>query len=432
MNQFAPILTEWSAGAASALLAAIWEGALLAGLVWLGMRFLPRLSAAARSVIWLNVFFLMALLHLVPLFSGAAEPQQAVASHEVRLDPRWSLLIGALWLALSLFRAWQLAAGALHLCRLARRAQPITPSPDLETLLQRNGNKVTLCTSDDVARPSVLGFFRPRILIPPDLAERLTPAELSQVIVHEMEHLRRGDDWTNLIQKLALVLFPLNPALAWVERRLCAERELACDDRVLHAGSGRKAYAMCLAHLAEYSLVRRGFGLVLGAWEKRPELVQRVHRILRGPVHSMGRGPALAATGLLVLGRPGLRSRPGPHAGDGQFCPAPTHPRANGRLSQHGPGNPGAGWQSGDVESRNALRKRNARPESGLAVQAATRSPDSSAPLHPPGQSAGGSGSHAGRFKNASPARTGHHDGDDGVDRDARTSPGCDGARNHA
>ena len=71
MNQFAPILTEWSAGAASALLAAIWEGALLAGLVWLGMRFLPRLSAAARSVIWLNVFFLMALLHLVPLFSGA-------------------------------------------------------------------------------------------------------------------------------------------------------------------------------------------------------------------------------------------------------------------------------------------------------------------------------------------------------------------------
>ena len=117
-----------------------------------------------------------------------------------------------------------------------------------------------------------------------------------------MEHLRRGDDWSNLLQKLALVLFPLNPALAWVERRLCAERELACDDRVLHAGSGRKAYAMCLAHLAEYSLVRRGFGLVLGAWEKRPELVRRVQRILRGPVQSMGRGPALAATGLLVSG----------------------------------------------------------------------------------------------------------------------------------
>jgi hypothetical protein len=117
-----------------------------------------------------------------------------------------------------------------------------------------------------------------------------------------MEHLHRGDDWTNLLQKFALVLFPLNPALAWVERRLCAERELACDDRVLHAGSGRKAYALCLTHLAEFALVRRGFSLVLGAWERRPELVRRVHRILSEPARSMGRRPALAAMAGLTTG----------------------------------------------------------------------------------------------------------------------------------
>ena len=98
------------------------------------------------------------------------------------------------------------------------------------------------------------------------------------------------------------VLFPLNPALVWVERRLCAERELACDDRVLHSGSGRKAYALCLTRLAEYSLVRRGFGLVLGAWEDRPELVRRVQRILYQPARTMKRWPALAATGGLVAG----------------------------------------------------------------------------------------------------------------------------------
>lgn len=303
MNEWAPILTEWSAGAASALLAAIWEGTLLAGLVWLMLRFLPRLSAAARSVIWLNVFLLMASLHLVPLFTGAAAPgAAAMAPHEVRLDLRWSLLVATLWLAMSLVRAGQLAAGALHLRRLGRRARPIPPVAELAALLEHHGRQVALCTSDDVARPSVLGFFHPRILVPSGLVERLTPAELRQVILHEMQHLRRGDDWTNLIQKLALVFFPLNPALAWVERRLCAERELACDDRVLHAGSGRKAYALCLAHLAEYSMVRRGFGLVLGAWERRPELVRRVQRILRDPMRSMARGPALAATCGLVAG----------------------------------------------------------------------------------------------------------------------------------
>lgn len=302
MNEFAPMLTGWSAGAAGALLAAVWEGALLAGLVWLVLRLLPGLNAAARSLVWLNVFILMTLLHVVPLFTGAPSGAQTFDAHTLRLDPRWSLAVVAVWLALSLLRAGQLVIGALHLRRLTRRAEPLPVSPDISSLLNNHGRRVELCTCADVVRPSVLGFFHPRILLPPALIERMTPSELKQVVVHEMEHLRRGDDWTNLIQKLALLLFPLNPALAWVERRLCAERELACDDRVLYAGSGRKAYALCLTRLAEFSLVRRGFGLVLGAWEHRPELVRRVERILYEPARTMSRWPALAATGGLVAG----------------------------------------------------------------------------------------------------------------------------------
>jgi beta-lactamase regulating signal transducer with metallopeptidase domain len=302
MNELAPILTGWSAGAASALLAAVWEGALLAALVWLVLRMLPGLSSAARSLVWLNVFILMALLHLVPLFTGAPAASQAFSPHALRFDPRWSLALGVLWLGLSLIRAVQLIAGALHLRHLSRRAEPLTVCPEIAQLLENHARRVELAACAEVARPSVLGFFRPRILLPPGLAARLSPAELKQVVLHEMEHLRRGDDWTNLLQKLALLLFPLNPALAWVERRLCAERELACDDRVLHLGSGRKAYALCLTHLAEYSLVRRGFGLVLGAWERRPELVRRVQRILYEPARTMKRWPALAATGGLVAG----------------------------------------------------------------------------------------------------------------------------------
>jgi len=118
-------------------------------------------------------------------------------------------------------------------------------------------------------------------------------------VIHEMEHLRRADDWTNLLQKIALVLFPLNPALLWVERRLCTERELACDDSVLRSSCGRKAYAICLTHLAEYSMLRRSLSLALGAWERQSELVRRVHRILRRPVESMSRKQSWALTGSL-------------------------------------------------------------------------------------------------------------------------------------
>ena len=159
-----------------------------------------------------------------------------------------------------------------------------------------------LCTSEEVERPSVFGFFHPRILLPPSLKERLTEAELRQVVIHEMEHLRRGDDWTNLLQKIALMLFPLNPALLWVERRLCAERELACDDSVLRSSYGRKAYAICLTRLAEYSMLRRSLSLVLGAWERQSELVRRVHRILRRPNERMSARRSVLLTACLIAG----------------------------------------------------------------------------------------------------------------------------------
>jgi beta-lactamase regulating signal transducer with metallopeptidase domain len=300
MNELLNLYSNLSAEATSALVSAIWQGALLAALVVICLRLFPGLSSAARSIIWLNVFILLALLHLLP-FVSASHSTAHFTSHPVQIDLRWSLVVVAVWLAFSVFRAVQLVVSAIHLHALAGRATRAETSPDLDSLLRAPGNRsVPLCTSDEVARPSVLGFFRPRILVPPALLEDLTPAELRQVVIHEMEHLHRGDDWTNLLQKVALVLFPLNPALLWVERRLCAERELACDDRVLNSGSGRKDYARCLTHLAEYSLMRRGFSLVLGAWERRPELVRRVHRILTQPTRTMGRKPALAVCATLI------------------------------------------------------------------------------------------------------------------------------------
>jgi beta-lactamase regulating signal transducer with metallopeptidase domain len=302
MNELILHALNLSATAAAALVSAIWQGALLAAVVLLVLRMLPRLSAGARSVVWLNVFILLALLHILPVLTNGHDAIPAAASHAVSLDLRWSLAVAGCWLAMSLFRVCQLVSGAIHLRRIARNAVPAEPNDEIRPLLIHNGRPVHLCVSTDVARPSVLGFFRPRILVPPALLRELSVAELRQVILHEMEHLHRGDDWTNLLQKLALVLFPLNPALVWVEHRLCAERELACDDRVLNAGSGRKAYALCLTHLAEFALVKRRFSLVLGAWERRPELVRRVHRILSEPVRQMDRRPARIVMSGLTAG----------------------------------------------------------------------------------------------------------------------------------
>lgn len=304
MNEIVHALSFVSASAAGALFSAIWEGAVLALGVYLCLRLLPGLSAAARSVVWLNVFVLLVLLHFVPVFGGSTAGPVSGHVPEIELDLRWSLVVMAIWLALSLWRAGQLLLGIVQLRRLAGRAKPLAADAELQALLSdaSGGRTARLCTSDEILRPSVLGFLQPRVLVPADLAEHLTARELKQVVLHEMEHLRRGDDWTNLVQKVGLVLFPLNPVLLWVERRLCTERELACDDRVMQSSMGRKAYALCLTRMAEFSLFRKSFSLMLGLWERRPELVRRIQRIVSQPVRSMGRKPAMAATGSVLAG----------------------------------------------------------------------------------------------------------------------------------
>ena len=58
--------SRFAALAVSALVSAAWQGAVLAGGVYLCLRLFPRLSAAARSLVWMNAFLLLVVLHFVP------------------------------------------------------------------------------------------------------------------------------------------------------------------------------------------------------------------------------------------------------------------------------------------------------------------------------------------------------------------------------
>ena len=306
MNSFFHAASLAAASAVGGLFSAAWEGAVLAVCVLLCLRLFPGLSAAARSVIWMIVFAAVVLLHGLPVLASHGAVHSEARLAPLQLGIGWSIGIAAIWLALSLLRAGQLVASAVRLRRLAQRATPVAQvDAAIEPLLQvkisgRFARRAALCTSTEVERPSVFGFFHPLILLPPALMDQLTATELKQVVLHEMEHLRRADDWTNLLQKMALVVFPLNPALLWVEHRLCAERELACDDSVLKSSCGRKAYAICLTRLAEYTMLQRSLSLALGAWERQSELVRRVHRILRRPVQQMSARQTMVLTGGLM------------------------------------------------------------------------------------------------------------------------------------
>ncbi len=300
--------------AAPIAVAALWQGASIAVALVLCLRISPRISAEHRFAVWTAGFAVVVALpfltFLARIAAGAkvASPLSGpTAGPWLELDNRWGVMLALLWLAAATFRTAELAFHSLRLRKLWKTATPVEPEESARTLLaaaSSAGRPIVLCTTCGLDRPGVIGFFAPRILIPAWLYSRLTPGELEQVILHEAEHLHRRDDWTNLLQKLALVLFPLNPALAWMERRLCREREIACDDGVVRRTQAPRAYAACLTSLAERGLqrrelLRRTHALSLGAFERRPELTRRVHSILGG---RQGLHPVVARALVGVVG----------------------------------------------------------------------------------------------------------------------------------
>ena len=229
---------------------------------------------------------------------------------------------------------------------------------EIQQVLTREGRRpVELRLSDAVDAPSVIGFFRPAVVVPGSVWNELATNDLKQIILHEMAHLDRGDDWTNLLQKLLRALCPLNPALFWAERHLCREREQACDDAVLDAAGNARAYATCLTNLAENRLVKRVTSLAPGFWERHSELSGRVENILHrrrhlGPWLSRGlvtAGLAASLTGVFMLERcPGIitfasndsvaaavtvqpmyHDQPQARYQEAVFHPAPSQPRVN-------------------------------------------------------------------------------------------------------
>ncbi len=303
-----------SQSAAPIALTAVWQGLAVAAGLAITLRLAPRISAAQRFAVWFAGFLALAAIPALPLLwhfvapatTGVPAGEAAFMPRpSLQFDIRWSYAIAALWAAASAFRAADLLLHSFRLRTLWKNATPIdlpashpaSAAQSLRSISLRTPAQI--CSTHDLDRPSVIGFLAPRMLIPAWLLERLTPAELDQVVLHEAEHLRRGDDWTNLLQKLCLVLFPLNPALWWIEKRLCQEREMACDEGVVRVTRAPRAYAACLASLAERGLQRRAEALSLGAWQHRSELVHRVHSIL---ARRQALGPTATGGLLAVLG----------------------------------------------------------------------------------------------------------------------------------
>ena len=141
---------------------------------------------------------------------------------------------------------------------------------------------IRLKLTDDSMSPAVCGLFRPVILLPQSLVEKLTTGQLRAVLLHEAIHLRRGDVWMNCAQALLQIVYWWHPLLWLANARIRRAREEAVDDAVMLAlRDDAEIYAPTLLEVAKLAFNRplASLGLV-GILESRSALRQRIERLV--------------------------------------------------------------------------------------------------------------------------------------------------------
>lgn len=86
--------------------------------------------------------------------------------------------------------------------------------------------------------PAVVGFFRPRVVLP-RWCEDLDGGTLRLIVDHELEHVRAGDLQLLILVGTIPVLFPWHLPVWWQLARLRTAVEGDCDLRVLHRNPGQ-------------------------------------------------------------------------------------------------------------------------------------------------------------------------------------------------
>jgi beta-lactamase regulating signal transducer with metallopeptidase domain len=259
----------------------------VAAAVWLLLRLTPRraLNASTRYAVWWAALLLIFCLWAGRTSIGPVEPAPIVVPLKTSPLP-WIRMILAAWLALSLLLLIRLIAGYWSLHK--RRARATEAPADLcgrakDWLALRPGARLAI--SNEISIPVAIGPWRPTILIPARLKERLDPEELDQIVVHEAAHLARRDDAVLLLQRVIEALLPLHPAVRWITRQIDLEREIACDDFVVETLRNPRSYARCLTRVVELSGHVRGSLAAATAVDHFSHLARRIEMLLE-PRHT--------------------------------------------------------------------------------------------------------------------------------------------------
>ena len=183
---------------------------------------------------------------------GASRSSQPIAA---RFSATWLVVAFVIWFFGAVLGLISVLLGHVRLTRLGRQGFPLQTS-DWALLLRqacdtlRLRRPVSLWQSADNLMPLTWGWWRPVVLLPAEAAH--WPAQRRRVVLlHELAHVKRWDCLTQTVARIVRALYWINPLVWLATRRMCVERERACDDLVLNGGCKASDYATQLVEIAQ-------------------------------------------------------------------------------------------------------------------------------------------------------------------------------------
>jgi TonB family protein len=294
----------------------LWQATLGFLTVFLLAVFLRRGSARLRYILWLvagaqlalpaSIFgFLLvnlpgsfsssgAILNSEPAFSPISTTVSGITNRAVQFTYPVTQLGGSPSrnpeIYLALMALWILGSAGLTVLWWRRRRRFLrviqassgpTHGREVEAL-QRIHSAISirratrLVLSTDVLEPGVWGVWQPIIVLPQDLADQLSDAELETVLLHELVHVNRRDNLVSHLQVMLCSLFWFYP-IAWIiNRKLLAEREQACDEEVLSLGHSSDRYAASLWKVFQFCLGQDVAGVSLATGSNLKARIEKI------------------------------------------------------------------------------------------------------------------------------------------------------------
>jgi len=307
----------------------LWQTTFFAVVVWLLTIVLRKNPAAVRYWLWLlgSAKFLIPFALLVSLGGqlerrsapATARPQLAAVVTQVSksfsvptdLSPLMSASTNGSKLSMILLAVWLcgIMLGLIFWVRLFRQIRAVKAAAKPLHL----DLPIPVLSSSARLEPGVFGIFKPALILPDGIAERLTPAQLEAVLAHELCHVRRKDNLTAAVHMVVETIFWFHPMVWWIRKQLLLERERACDEQVVQALNDRQVYAEGILNVCKLYLESR---LVCVSGITGGDLKRRVQRIMaQTAVCGLGwaKKALLVAIGAIAVAGPlmvGLLSAP--------------------------------------------------------------------------------------------------------------------------